>query len=105
MTKKQHLEKLHNHMDYYNRMAPFPVYDTEYVEQVAKEASITTEEYDEEPVVACSVCNSLHITLEDMEDDEPIDVCNKCFSVGEIKEFKNIYEYNDYLKKHEENES
>lgn len=105
MSKKDHLEKIHKHMSYYNRMSPFPIYDTDYVKEVEKLASMTTEEYDNEPVVACTVCNNLHITIEEVEDGEPVDVCNRCFSVGEIQEFKNIYEYNEYLKKYEEPEN
>ncbi len=105
MTKKEHLENLHRHVDHYNRMAPFPIYDTDYVKQIADEITkLDTTDYDNEPVVACTYCNSLHITMEDIEHGEPVDVCNRCFSVGETREFKDIYDYNEYLKQHEENE-
>lgn len=106
-TRKEHLENLHNHLNYYNKMSPFPIYDTEYVDKVNEtinKLNSTKEDYDSEPVVACTVCNSLHITMEDIEYGEPVDVCNRCYSVGETKEFKDIYEYNDYLKKYEESE-
>lgn len=104
-TKKDHLKNLHNHLNYYNKIAPFPIYDTEYVEEVKKVINEMEEEidYDSLPVVACTYCNSLHITIEDIEHGEPVDVCNRCFSVGETREFKNIEEYNIYLKQYEEN--
>lgn len=107
-TRKEHLENLHNHLNYYNKMSPFPIYDTEYVDEVNKiiDKLDDKEDYDLEPVWACTVCDSLHITMEDIEYGEPVDVCNRCYSVGEVMEFKDIYEFNDYLlkKKHEESE-
>ena len=105
MTRKQHLTDLHKHLDYYNKMAPFPIYDTEYVSKVKETIENEDNEdfdYDSLPVVACTYCNSLHITIEDMEDGSTTDVCNRCFTVGETREFKNIQEYNEYLKRDEE---
>lgn len=104
-TKKEHLTKLHKDLSYYNRMAPFPIYDTEYVSEVGRvlESMNDDIDYDSLPVVACTYCNSLHITMEDIEHGEPVDVCNRCFSVGETQEFKNIEEYNKYLSQNEGN--
>ena len=85
-------------MKYYNSMAPFPVYDTDYVKDVEnkikKIMSDKTKEYDEESVIACRHCNSLHIVSDEIDND----VCFKCGSVNQLKEFKNIYEYKDFIK-------
>lgn len=104
MTKKEHLMKLHRHLTHYNRMAPFNIYDSEYVEKVNEEINKYDNDYDAESVVACTYCNSLHITLEDNAHGEQVDVCNRCFSVGETREFANIHEYNEYLKQYDETE-
>jgi DNA-directed RNA polymerase subunit RPC12/RpoP len=50
-------------------------------------------DYDKEPVVACIYCNSLHIEYDELDNN----VCMRCGSVNELKEFKNIYEYKEYL--------
>lgn len=97
MTKKEHLTELANHMDYYNRMSPFPVYDTSYVDDVKE--TIKNNNYDDEPVVACKYCKSLHITTH-QDKDATYDVCNRCYSTNELIEFPNIHEYNEYLQKH-----
>jgi CTP:phosphocholine cytidylyltransferase-like protein len=74
-------------------MAPFPVFDTDYVKDV--DNLIKTMEdnkeinYDDEPVVACRYCKSLHIVSDELENN----VCFKCGSVNELEEFKNINEY------------
>lgn len=100
MTRYQHLKNLWKHMDYYNKMSPFPIYDSEYVEDVKKEVEKTEDiDYDEEPVVACKYCKSLHITTH-IQDNETYDVCNRCYTANELIEFPNIHEYNEYLLKH-----
>jgi len=78
------------HIVYYNNLAPFPVFDTDYVQDIKtlinkmKEDNKTN--YDDEPVVACKYCKSLHIrTDEDMND-----ICWHCGSTNDLKEFKNI---------------
>lgn len=94
--KLTYLKKLYSDMDRYNKMLPFPPYDTDYVSRVKQEIDDIEEsdiDYDSLSVEACKYCNSLHIT---MEDDET-NVCNKCFSVNELTTFKNIHEYTKYL--------
>lgn len=88
-------------MGYYNRMTPFPVYDTDYVKKVSETVDTLEKEdvdYDDEPVVACKYCKSLHITTE-VEGQEDYDLCNRCYTVNELIEFDNINEYNKYLEK------
>ena len=91
-TKLEHLTDIHNHMSYYNKMTPFPHYETEI--DKLKEENIN---YDDESVIACKYCKSLHIITEETSTGN-VDICNRCFTVGETTEFKNIREYNDYLK-------
>jgi len=92
------LRKLYKHLTYYNWLAPFPVYDTDYVKDVDNKIKEIMEnnkkDYDEESVVACKYCKSLHIETDELEND----VCMKCGSVNELISFKNIYEYKDFLK-------
>ena len=97
----EHLTKLWEHMSYYNSMAPFPVYDTEYVEAIRKEIKKMKEskfDYDELPVAACKYCNSLHIEVDDVDND----ICMRCGSVNEIEIYKNIKEYNECTQQGEE---
>jgi len=57
--------------------------------------SITKENYDKEPVVACVYCKSLHIRYD--EDDN--DICFRCGSVNSILEFKDIFDYEQFVNK------
>jgi DNA-directed RNA polymerase subunit RPC12/RpoP len=90
------------HMEYYNLMAPFPVYDTEHVSLIIKKIKIMendkSSDYDNEPVVACKHCKSLHILNDEVEND----ICMKCGSINDTIEYANIYEYNSYISKKNE---
>lgn len=91
----KHLRRLHSHMSYYNGMAPFPPFDTEYVEDIKnkiKEMENSKENYDELPVVACKYCDHLNIQNDDVDNA----ICIKCGSINELREFKNIQEYLNY---------
>lgn len=94
----RYLKKDLKHMKYYNSMSPFPCYDTDYVNDVEiklKEImSEKTKEYDGEPVVACKYCKSLHIVNDELDNN----LCMRCGSINELKEFENIYKYKDWLK-------
>jgi Mn-dependent DtxR family transcriptional regulator len=94
------LKKLLKHLEYYNKMSPFPVYDTDYVKDVKNkinEMNESKKDYDELPVVACKYCKSLHIVSDELEND----ICMRCGSVNELKEFKNIHEYEKFVKNKE----
>lgn len=95
-TKLTHLKKLLEHAKYYNLMAPFPVYDTEWVENLRiriKEMEDNKHDYDQDPVWACKYCKKLHI----ITDDDGNDICFRCGAVNELTEFKDIYEYNAFI--------
>ena len=96
---KKYIKSLLCHLLYYNRLAPFPVYDTDYVKDVENKLKNIMEDkkidYDLEPVVACKYCKNLHIISDDFNND----ICMRCGSTNELKEFKNIYEYKDFLNK------
>lgn len=93
----QYLREHLDHLLYYNKMAPFPVYDTEYVEEVKNTIMKLENEnkinYNEEPVVACKYCKSLHIVIDEVDNN----ICMRCGSVNELKEFKNIHEYKNFV--------
>jgi uncharacterized paraquat-inducible protein A len=77
-------------------MAPFPIYDTSYVEDLKtliEKMEDKLNEYDKEPVVACRLCKSLHIRT----DDEGNEHCYRCGSTNELIEFETIYDYNKFL--------
>ena len=97
MSKLEKLREQLEHMEYYNNMAPFPVYDTEIVADLRNLIEdMSTEDqriYDDLPVIACKHCNSLHI----VEDDNGNEVCMRCGS-NETKYYSNI---DDYLTKTE----
>jgi|TARA_R110000850_G_scaffold132024_1_gene253063 hypothetical protein len=102
MEKLKILQKELKHIEYVNRGAPFPIFDTEYVGMVKDEINkehvkintMTKEEYDELPVVACKGCKRLYIEV----DDDDNDICMRCGSINEIKEYKNIHEYREVNK-------
>ena len=91
------LKKLLEHLQYYNKLAPFPIYCTDYVNDVKNRImeleNETKTNYDNEPVVACKYCKSLHIITDEVDND----ICMRCGSVNELKEFKNIHEYKEFL--------
>lgn len=98
----RYLKKYLEHMKYYNNLAPFPVFDTSYVVDLEKKLieimSEKTKEYDEEPVVACKYCKSLHIKLDEIDNS----ICMRCGSVNDLQDFKNIYKYKEWSKNKDE---
>lgn len=100
MNKKiiQVLKDEKEHLEYYNKMAPFPVYDTEYVNDVINlinKMENTKIDYDELPVVACKFCNSLYIENDEVEND----ICMRCGTINELVVYSTIH---DYLKAKED---
>jgi DNA-directed RNA polymerase subunit RPC12/RpoP len=49
--------------------------------------------YDDEPVVACKYCKSLHIVTDEVDND----ICMRCGSINELKSFENIHKYKEFL--------
>ena len=95
--KINYLYDLIKHLEYYNRMAPFPVYDTGYVMDVKNLVKEMEEndkiDYDNLPTVACKYCKNLHILVDDLEND----VCMRCGAVNDTIIFKNYNEYENYV--------
>lgn len=98
--KLKELEKTLEHMEYYNKMAPFPVFDTEGVSELKLKIKIMKEkeeDYDDEPVFACKYCKSLYVVNDELENSH----CYKCGSINTLIEYQNI---NHYLKEREDEE-
>lgn len=90
----KYLKKLLTHLEYYNNMAPFPPYDTDYVKEVTKTIKSmenSSINYDELPVVCCSHCKSLHVVV----DDEMNEICNRCNSINELEVLDDIEAYQE----------
>lgn len=105
MKSKKVLKKyreLLKHIKYYNSLAPFPVYDTDYVndlENKIKEImNDKLKDYDDESVVACKHCKSLHVVSDEIDNT----ICMRCGAINELQEFENIYEYQKYMKSKDE---
>lgn len=87
----KYYEELLEYLEYHNSMAPFPVYDTEYVEMVREKLKeiMITNEFDDAPVIACRHCNDLFIVVDEVEND----VCMRCGAINELRIFQDIFEY------------
>lgn len=93
----KYLKKLLKHVEHYNKLAPFPVYCTDWVKDIKNRIKLMKENefnYDEESVVACKYCKSLHI----VDDEDMNAICFRCGSVNELQEFKDIFEYEKFVK-------
>lgn len=89
--KREYLQAVLAHITYYNDMAPFPVFDTEYVEAIEKQLkNMDDKNYDNEPVEACGSCGSLHIISDDMQLHN---MCMHCGSVNDLEKYDDIHEY------------
>jgi phage FluMu protein Com len=96
MNKKiKYLKDLLSFLEYHNRMAPFPMYDTEYVSTIRKQLEKMDEKinYDSLPTVACRHCNSLGLFVDDVDND----ICMRCGSINEITIFPDYYSYDLYV--------
>lgn len=96
----EYLSKLLEYLEYYNRMAPFPVYDTEYVGAVRKKLKEMKEnekkvDYNELPTASCKYCNSLRIEVDELDNN----YCMRCGSVNDLIIHASYYDYEDYLEK------
>lgn len=89
---------MYKHVEYYNKMSPFSVYDTEWQESIKNKINEIMndklKDYDQEPVFACKHCGTLVVPNQYIVDDDGNEICQRCNSVNEVKEFKNIFEYN-----------
>ena len=92
------LNKLYKHVEYWNKMGPFPRYDTEWqsdIKNYLNEIKMNKDnDYDKEPVFACKHCGTLVVPNQYEVDDDGNEICQRCNSVNDVKEYKNIFEYN-----------
>ena len=87
-----YLEKRLQIMEHCNYYSPFPLYDTEYVQEVKDMINNMKEnkkEYDDIGVVACKYCNSLYIVEDNLNNEH----CGRCGSINEVVYYNNIDEY------------
>lgn len=88
-----HLKHLLDHVMYYNRLGPFPYYGSDYEEDIKNKIKEMEEnskyDYDKDPVVACMYCGSLHIIIDELDNNH----CARCGSKNDLEHFDNIYEY------------
>ena len=91
------LNKLYKHVEYVNKMHVFPFYDTEWVQNIKdkiNEIMDNKKDYDKEPVFACKHCGTLVVPNQYEVDDDGNEICQRCNSVNEVIEYKDIFEYN-----------
>jgi len=84
--------------EYYNTMAPFPVYDTEIINDLKILGMITSKESsNNEPITYCKTCLSIHIKTVKFEDTEQeVDYCVNCsntdLETSHVSEWEDMYE-------------
>jgi hypothetical protein len=112
---KEHLLKVGNNhnladeierREHHNLMAPFPIFDTEIIEDLKKLEMITKKEnYNNVPVTYCKTCLSLHVkdvtfprSDDDEEEPKPEAIVGYCVPCGntelesvQITEWEELY--------------
>ena len=92
------LNKLYKHVEYWNKMGPFPRYDTEWqidIKNYINKIKMNKDnDYDKEPVFACKHCGTLVVPNQYEVDDDGNEICQRCNSINDVKEYSNIFEYN-----------
>lgn len=91
------LNLMYKYVEYVNKMHVFPFYDTEWVGNIKdkiNEIKMEKKDYDKEPVFACKHCGTLVVPNQYEVDDDGNEICQRCNSVNEVVEYKNIFEYN-----------
>lgn len=93
----KHLKQLYKYVEYYNNMSPFPIWDTEWQEDIKNYINKIMEnkikDYDKEPVFACKHCGTLVVPNQYEIDDDGNEICQRCNSINEIQTFVDIQEY------------
>ena len=87
--------------EYYNSMAPFPVYDTDIINDLKKLSMIKSKDnFNNEPITYCKTCLSISIkTVEfpktEAGEDRDVDYCTCCSNtdMGEchVEEWEEMY--------------
>ena len=93
----KHLNSMYKYVEYRNIMAPFPPFCTEWQQNIKdkiNEIKMEKKDYDSEPVFACKHCGTLVVPNQYEVDEDGNEICQRCNSVNEVVEYKNIFEYN-----------
>ena len=93
----KHLNSMYKYVEYWNKMGPFPRYDTEWqsdIKNYINEIKMEKKDYDKEPVFACKHCGTLVVPNQYEVDDDGNEICQRCNSINDVKEYSNIFEYN-----------
>ena len=93
----KHLNSMYKYVEYWNKMGPFPRYDTEWqidIKNYINEIKMEKKDYDKEPVFACKHCGTLVVPNQYEVDDDGNEICQRCNSFNDIREYKDIFEYN-----------
>jgi formylmethanofuran dehydrogenase subunit E len=94
----KHLNSMYKYVEYWNKMGPFPRYDTEWqidIKNYINKIKMNKDnDYDKEPVFACKHCGTLVVPNQYEVDDDGNEICQRCNSINDVKEYKNIFEYN-----------
>ena len=80
------------YLEHCNRMAPFPVFDTGYIEDIKTRIENMEQskmDFDEMPVAACKHCDNLWIENDEVEND----VCMRCGAINELIIYPTIHDY------------
>lgn len=98
-------EKLINEIkrrEYHNSMAPFPVYDTDIINDMKKLSEIVKQqEFNNDPVSYCKTCLSIQIKTVEFPkgthgEDRDVDYCVPCgnteIETAHISEWEDLYE-------------
>ena len=93
----KHLNSMYKYVEYWNKMGPFPRYDTEWqidIKNYINEIKMEKKDYDKEPAFACKHCGTLVVPNQYEVDDDGNEICQRCNSVNEVISYKDIFEYN-----------
>jgi hypothetical protein len=86
----------------YNQITPFPMYDTEVIEDIKKLNAMTNKEgYENEPITYCKTCLSIHIKTIKFDkgpegEEREVDYCVPCgnteLETVHLSEWEDLYE-------------
>ena len=97
MKNRDEIQEEIKRREYYNSLAPFPVYDTEILNDFK---TLLKMNYENEPVTFCKTCLSLKIKMvplkkSDGSDGKPIDYCAVCSNTEletvQLSEWEELY--------------
>lgn len=102
MSKYDQLIKEIKRREYHNSMAPFPVYDTDIINDMKKLSEIVKkQEFNNEPICYCKNCLSIQIKRVNFEkgsngEERNVDYCVSCGNTeiekAHVSEWEDMYE-------------